>query len=50
MTLRRFIAETGEEPVLAETGEAFSEVQSRRRSETAKPVSDLFDNAAWEIL
>ncbi len=50
VTLRRFIAETGQEPVLAETGEAFSAVQFRRQSETAKPVSDLFDDAAWEIL
>lgn len=50
VTLHRFIAEAGEEPVLAETGEAFSAVQSRRRSETPKPVSDLLDDAAWEIL
>ena len=50
VTLHRFITEAGEEPVLAETGEAFSEVQFRRRSETPKPVSDFSDDAAWEIL
>ena len=50
VTLRRFIAETGEEPTLVETGEAFSEVRSRRQSETVKPVSEAGSDSVWEIL
>lgn len=50
VTLHRFIAEAGEEPVLAETGEAFSAVQSRRQSETGKPASESVGDDAWEIL
>ena len=50
VTLRRYIAETGEEPTLAETGEAFSEIQSRRQSETGKPVSESVADADWAIL
>ncbi|GAA0195513.1 DNA modification methylase [Brevundimonas nasdae] len=50
VALRRFIAETGEEPVLAETDEAFSEVRFRRQSETVKSVSESGSDSAWEIL
>lgn len=50
VTLRRFIAETGEEPTLAETGEAFSEVRSRRQSETGNPVSEPGPDSMWAIL
>ena len=50
VTLRRFIADTGEEPVLAETDEAFSEVQARRQSQIDKSDSDPTADTAWEIL
>ena len=52
VTLRRFITETGEEPVLAESGEAFSEVRFGRQggSETHEAVSDAAADDRWEIL
>lgn len=50
VALRRYSAETGDEPTLAETGEAFSKVQSRRQSETGKSVSEPVVDADWAIL
>lgn len=53
VTLGRFIAETGEEPRLVETDEAFSEVRFRRQRQTEIPKPDSThrpDDATWNIL
>ncbi|MFA7263865.1 MAG: DNA methyltransferase [Caulobacter sp.] len=51
VTLKRFIALTGEEPVLAQTGEAFSQVQARRGGEGpgALSPSGAGDADDWDI-
>lgn len=51
VTVKRFIALTGEEPVLAQTGETFSQVQARRGGEGpgALSPSGAGDAANWNI-
>lgn len=51
VTVKRFIALTGEEPVLAQTGETFSQVQTRRGGEgpDALSLSGAGDAADWDI-
>lgn len=51
VTVKRFIALTGEEPVLAQTGETFSQVQARRGGEGpgALSPSGAGDAANWDI-
>ena len=45
VTLQRFLAETGEEPLLQQTGERLSQVAARRAVEASSPVTD-----DWDIL